>query len=331
MAEFDLIGRIRRVVGPPGPGTLIGIGDDTAVYEPPGQLELLTCDAFVEGVHFRRDFATFEEIGAKCMVANISDVAAMGGCPTRAVISICVPPDMTDDDVEALYRGVLSVCARHGAEVVGGDTVGSPDGLVLSVALTGAVSREHLVTRAGAVVGDAIVVTGELGGSEAGLRALVERLRDEGGVSDARRRHLNPTARVAEARALIEVATPHAMIDVSDGLSSDVWHIAEESEVGIRLEADRIPIASCAIDVAERLGVDPVELALASGEEFELVAALPRGEVEHAAEHVEAVTRTKVTRIGSVVSASAGCVLARDGTETQLERRGYEHLRGGDA
>ena len=138
MAEFDLINRIRSAVGPPGRGTLVGIGDDTAVYEPPGQLELLTCDAFVEGVHFRRDFATFEEIGAKCMVANISDVAAMGGFPARAVLSICVPPDMTDDDVEALYRGALSVCARNGAEVVGGDTVSSPAGLMISVALTGA-------------------------------------------------------------------------------------------------------------------------------------------------------------------------------------------------
>jgi len=331
MAEFDLIRRIRRAVGPPGRGTLIGIGDDTAVYEPPGQLELLTCDAFVEGVHFRRDFATFEEIGAKCMVANISDVAAMGGFPARAVLSICVPSDMTDDDVEALYRGALAVCARNGAEVVGGDTVGSPAGLVLSVALTGAVSRDHLVSRAGAVVGDAIIVTGELGGSEAGLRALAECLPDGEAVSAAVRRHLMPVARVAEAQALIEVATPHAMIDVSDGLSSDVWHIAEESGVGVRLEGDLIPIAPSAVEVAGLLGADPFELALASGEEFELIVAIPSHEVERAAEHVEAVTGTCVTRIGTVVSVAEGCVLERNGEGTPLERRGYEHLRGGSA
>ena len=331
MAEFDLIGRIRRVVGPPGPGTLIGIGDDTAVYEPPGQLELLTCDAFVEGVHFRRDFATFEEIGAKCMVANISDVAAMGGFPARAVLSICVPPDMTDDDVDALYRGALAVCARYGAEVVGGDTVSSLSGLALSIALTGSADRDHVVTRAGAVVGDAVVVTGEIGGSEAGLRALVERLPVEGGVPDAIRRHLKPSARVAEARALIEVATPHAMIDVSDGLSSDVWHIAEESRVGIRLEADRIPLAPCAIEVAGLLGVDPIELALASGEEFELVVTIPKAEVERASEHVEAVTGTKVTCIGEVVSVEEGCIIVRrDGVASRLERGGYEHLKGGE-
>ncbi len=332
MAEFDLIERIRKAVGPPGHGTLVGLGDDAAVYKPPGQLELLTCDAFVEDVHFRRDYATFEEIGAKCMVANVSDVAAMGGFPTRAVLSICVPPDMTDDDVYALYRGALDVCRRYGAEVVGGDTVSSPAGLVVSVALTGSVGREHVVTRAGAVVGDALVVTGELGGSEAGLRALAGCLPEDGGVPDAKRRHLAPVPRVAEAQALIEVATPHAMIDVSDGLSSDVWHIAEESNVGIVLEADRIPVAPCAFDVAERLGVDPLELALASGEEFELVAAIPSAEVARTTEHVEAVTGSRVTAIGAVVDADMGCRLLRAGcTDEPLLRTGFEHLGSSSA
>ncbi len=327
MAEFDLIERIRKAIGPPGHGTLVGLGDDAAVYKPPGQLELITCDAFVEGVHFRRDYVTFEEIGAKCMVANVSDVAAMGGFPARAVLSICVPPDMTDEDVDALYRGALDVCRRYGAEIVGGDTVSSPSGLVVSVALTGSVDRDHVVTRAGAVVGDAIVVTGALGGSEAGLRALTQGLPEEGGVRDAKRRHLTPVPRIAEAQALIEVATPHAMIDVSDGLSSDVWHIAEESSVGIALDADSIPLAPCAVDVAERLGIDPLELALASGEEFELVVAIPENEVERTAEHVEAVTGTGVTCIGGVVGAEMGCTLVRpDGVADLLVRGGYEHL-----
>jgi len=328
VAEFDLIGKLRSAIGPPGHGTLVGPGDDTAVYEPSGQLELLTCDVFVEGIHFRRDFATFEEIGAKCMVANISDVAAMGGFPSRAVLSVCVPPDMTDGDVESVYAGVLDVCAQYGVEVVGGDTVGSPAGLVVSIALTGAAARNHVVTRAGAVVGDAVVVTGSLGGSEAGLRALTEALPDEGGVLEAKRRHLLPAPRVAEAQALFEVATPHAMIDVSDGLSSDVWHIAEESGVGVVLEAESIPVAACAIEVAERLGVDPLELALASGEEFELLVALPEGEVARAAEHVKAVTGTALTRIGEVRESEEGCTLVRaGGSELPLARAGYEHLK----
>lgn len=329
MAEFDLIRKIRAAVGPPGPGTLVGLGDDAAVCEPKPELELITCDAFVEGVHFRRDFATFEQIGAKCMVGNVSDVAAMGGFPARAVVSLCVPDDMTDSDVVAFYEGALGVCRRYGAEIVGGDTVGSPGGLVVSVALTGWADRERLLTRAGAVVGDALVVTGELGGSEAGLRALLGGLSEGDGAAEAVRRHLEPVPRVAEAQALLEVATPHAMIDLSDGLSSDVWHVAEESRVGVVLERDQIPVAWSAREVAHTLGADPVELALASGEEFELVAALPEAEVERAREHVEAVTGTRVTRIGRVVGASNGCVLARPGgSSVPLEKRGYEHLSG---
>jgi thiamine-monophosphate kinase len=234
---------------------------------------------------------------------------------------------LSDSDVEALYRGALEVCDRYGAEIVGGDTVGSPQGLVVSIALTGAADRDHIVTRSGAVAGDAIVVTGELGGSEAGLRALIDGLPDEGAVGTAKRRHLWPEARVAEARALLEVATPHAMIDVSDGLSSDAWHIAEESEVGISLDAESIPLAPCAIEVAERLRVDPLELALTSGEEFELLATLPEGEVDRATEHVEAVTGTPVTRIGVVTSKSEGCLLVGSDGTTNLERTGYEHLK----
>ncbi len=219
------------------------------------------------------------------------------------------------------------MCRRYGAEIVGGDTVSSPSGLVVSIALTGSVDRDHVVTRAGAVVGDAIVVTGALGGSEAGLRALTQGLPEEGGVRDAKRRHLAPVPRIAEAQALIEVATPHAMIDVSDGLSSDIWHIAEESGVGIALDADSIPVAPCALDVAARLGIDPLELALASGEEFELVVAIPKNEVERTAEHVEAVTGTEVTCIGGVVSEGKGCTLVRrDGVADPLVRGGYEHL-----
>jgi thiamine-monophosphate kinase len=328
LAEFDLIRVLRHTIGPPGRGTLVGLGDDAAVYEPPGQLELLTCDAFVEGVHFRRDFANLYEIGAKCMVANVSDVAAMGGFPLRAVVSLCAPSDIEDADVVELYRGMLDVCRRYGAEVVGGDTVGSPSGLVVSIALTGAVNRDHVVTRSGAVIGDAVVVTGALGGSEAGLRAMVRGLEDEGRVPEARRRHNAPVPRVAEAQALIEVATPHAMIDISDGLSSDVWHIAEESGVGIRLEADSIPLAPCAVDVSERFGVDPLDLALASGEEFELVVTMPRSEVDLAVEHVAAVTGTSVTCIGEIAEPSRGCVIARrDGSEQPLERAGFEHLK----
>lgn len=327
MGELELIRRIRDVIGDPGPRTRVGIGDDAAVLEPPGGPLVFTCDAFVEGVHFRRDLARPFDIGAKCMVATLSDVAAMGGFPAQATVSLCVPGGVDQDDVVELYRGMLEIASRYGAEIVGGDVVTSVEGLVISVALLGVVSSERVITRRGAVLGDAVVVTGSLGGSAAGLVVLTGGLPDEPAFSEAKSRHLKPEARVAEAQAIMEVATPHAMIDVSDGLSTDVIHMSEESRVGMALVESDIPVAPSARTVAERLGRDPVELALSSGEEFELVVAMPASEVERASEHLSAVTGTSLTRVGEVVDAVAGCTLLRpDGTTEPLVRTGYEHL-----
>jgi len=329
-SEHEVIADIRRRVGPAGATTLVGVGDDAAVLEPATGLELLTCDAFVEGVHFRRDFATLREIGSKCMVANVSDIAAMGGFPTKAVVSLCVPSGVTREEIMDLYGGILEAGRLHGVEIVGGDVVGSREGIVVSVAVLGAVDRDRVVRRSGAVVGDAVLVTGELGASEAGLRALAAGLRDDPEVREAKRRHLAPVPRIREAQAFLEVATPRAMIDVSDGLASEVRHIAEESGVGVALFSERIPVASAAAVIAGRLGLDATDVALGSGEEFELVVSIPPSETRRTIEHVLAVTGTRVTQIGEVVERSRGCTLiAGDGTSRPLPRLGYEHLKGG--
>jgi thiamine-monophosphate kinase len=329
VGELDLIRQIRGRLGGPGRGTVVGLGDDAAVFEPPKGLELFTCDAFVEGVHFRRDFSSLQEIGAKCMVANVSDVAAMGGFPTRATVALCIPEAASDREVDELYDGMIEVAARYSFEIVGGDVVSSREGLVISIALLGAAEAGRIVTRSGAVVGDAVLATGSFGASEAGLASLLKGLPRSAAVDAARERHTSPRARLKEAQAIIEVATPHAMIDVSDGLSTDVWHVAEESGVGIRLERDAVPIAPAAQEIGHQIGRDPLELALASGEEFELVAAIPPSELSRTVDHVEAVAGTEVTRIGEVVEAERGCTLVMgDGTEMPLERRGYEHLSG---
>lgn len=329
MGELELIRRIREKLGGPGRGTIIGLGDDAAAFEPAVGIELFTCDAFVEGVHFRRDLASLREIGAKCMVANVSDIAAMGGFPARAAVSLCVPAGTADAAVEELYDGLTDVAGRYALEIVGGDLVSSRHGLIISIALIGSAERDRVVTRSGAVVGDAVVATGSFGGSAAGFAALLQKIAVDDAVEAARRRHLSPTPRLAEAQALLDVATPHAMIDVSDGLSSDVWHVAEESGVGITLHEERIPIAPSAIALAERLRRDPLELALGSGEEFELLVAIAASELIGTIDHVKAVTGTDVTSIGEVVDASSGCTLVgRDGSVGPLERSGYEHLSG---
>lgn len=327
IGEFELIGRIRKAVGSVGPATIVGIGDDAAVLESPDGLLLLTCDAFVEGVHFRRDFSSLWEIGAKCMIANVSDIAAMGGFPRKAVVSLCIPDALTADDISALYDGMLDACVRYDAEIVGGDVVSSNNGLVVSVALTGVVEKSRVVTRSGAVEGDQILVTGELGGAQAGLRALEEGLPDEGLVPNAKKRHRLPEARLAEAHALVDVATPMAMIDISDGLALDLRHIASESGVGVRVWQERIPVAAAAREIANRLGCDPLEFALYGGEEFELVVTIPASEVERTVEHVKAVTGTAVTPVGEVVSKAGGCtIIGPTGEASELKRRGYEHF-----
>ncbi|MBD3367116.1 MAG: thiamine-phosphate kinase [Candidatus Eisenbacteria bacterium] len=325
--ELDLIKAIRRRIGAPAPRTVIGPGDDAAVIEPGKGLLLLTSDIFVEDVHFRRCFATFEDIGAKCMTANLSDIAAMGGFPTKAVVSLCVPDDLPDNGIDRLYDGMLDVLSRHGGEVVGGDIVGTPGGLVVSIALIGAADQERIVPRSGAVVGDTIIVTGHFGGAEAGLRSLASDLDENADVAAVRSRHRRPVARVAEAQAIIDVATPHAMIDVSDGLSSDLLHIAAESGVGVEIEEDAVPVASETARVGEMLGVGRLELALGSGEEFELIVTIPGSELERTVEHVRAVTGTAVTPIGRVVPRAQGRrVVTGEGGERELTRTGYEHL-----
>jgi thiamine-monophosphate kinase len=330
LGELSLIEKLREMIGPPGPGTMLGLGDDAAVLEPPAGLSLLTCDAFVEGVHFRRQYASLRDIGWKCMVANLSDVAAMGGFPAQGVVSVCVGESTSEDDVVALYSGMLEAAKRYGAEIVGGDVVSSQSGLMVSIALLGTADPERVVTRRGAVPGDALVVTGELGGSQAGLEALEAGLPVEGAVLEAVRRHLTPVPRIAEAQALIDVATPHAMIDLSDGLSTDALHLAEESHAAILVRKEDVPVSSSATEVARRLGRDPAELALRSGEEFELLVALPASEVERSIEHVGAVTGTRLTLIGEVMEKRRGSVLASSGGEEPLRRTGYEHALGRD-
>ena len=325
--ERELIRRIRSAIGAPGHGTIVGIGDDAAVYEPPGEYELVTCDAFVEGVHFRRDFANYREIGAKCMVANVSDIAAMGGFPTRAVLTLAIPERMTTKDVEDLYLGFLDVCKHFSFEIVGGDTVSSRYELSISITLLGAVGRDRVVTRGGAVVGDAILVTGRLGGSEVGLQILSRGMPRNERANDAIRRHLRPTPRIAEAQAILDVATPHAMIDISDGLGSELWHIAAESKVGIRLMESAIPVDPAATEFAGTLSSTPEKLAIGSGEEFELIVCIPQSETARTIEHMAAVTGTEMVVVGEVVVASDGCTLALcDGGEVELPRAGYEHM-----
>lgn len=257
MNELELLARLLPTL--PGNETVVlGAGDDCAVLDAglPDRWLLFKTDAVVEGVHFLPD-TTPEKIGRKALARTLSDIAAMAGTPTAAVVTVGLPRGADAERVRGIYAG-LAECARtHGVAIVGGETTANPGGLLLSIALLGWVAKDRCLRRAGAQPGDALFVTGELGGSLAG-------------------RHLDFAPRLAEARWLAAHGDVHALIDLSDGLASDLRHLLAASGVGAELRAESIPISRAARE-AERTagrGKPPLLAALADGEDFELLLAV---------------------------------------------------------
>jgi len=254
MNEFELIHRLTRSL-PTNPSVVVGAGDDCAVLDVgmPDRLLLFKTDAVVEGVHFASETAP-EKIGHKALGRCLSDIAAMAGTPTAAVVTIGLPAKFSPDSVEAIYAGLNALARRHQVAVVGGETTTNPGGIFISIALLGWVPRGKGVLRSGAEVGDAIFVTGELGGSLAG-------------------KHLDFEPRLAEARWLAQEFSVHAMLDVSDGLAGDLRHILTASRVGAELLTTAIPISREARRAAKggSAAKPPMLAALTDGEDFELL------------------------------------------------------------
>jgi len=305
--EFDVIRAVRAAAPADGEGVIVGIGDDCAVLRGDDVEDLLvTTDLLLENRHFRAD-ASPRDVGWKALAVSISDVAAMGGRPCHAVLSVALRPQHAGAFVDEMTRGLLECAARFGVSLVGGDTNATDGPLVVCVTLTGRVARGRAVLRSGARPGDAVCVTGALGGSLRG-------------------RHLRPAPRVAQAAALVAGGDVHAMIDVSDGLASDLGHVLEASGVGAEVWADRVPVHDDAAAASTDDGRSPLEHALQDGEDFELCFVVPP---ERAATLVAAgLAGTPVAHVG-VVAASREYVL-RDcvgGAVRPMNRGGYDHFR----
>ena len=326
LGERGLIKRLRHRIPAPGPDVLLGIGDDAAAVAWGGDTLLLTTDTLLEGVHFRRSTATLREIGAKAIAVNVSDIAAMGGEPRYALLALALPPSLAVADVDELYAGLLETAQQHGVALVGGDTCAAPGGVVLSVTLVGRVAGAPL-RRSGARPGDAILVTGTLGASAAGLAVLE---RGPGSMPPAAaeavvRPHRVPTPRVAESRVIRASGWATAMIDLSDGLATDLGHIAAESRVGARVDVDALPVSEGARAAARALDADPLRWALSGGEDYELLFTAA---AEHAAElahTVAARTGTPVHRIGEVRPADEGVRFLRGGRPYAV-KPGFDHF-----
>ncbi len=327
--EFELIGRLLAALdaGASADDVVVGPGDDcAAVRIEEDRTALYTTDTLVAGVHFVPDQIAWRDLGWKAITVNLSDISAMGGRPLHALVTVGVPDDFASSDLEEAYRGISDACARYGAQVVGGDVVRSP-ALFITVAMTGEAVHEDaggpmLLLRSAARAGDVVAVTGDLGASAGGQRALAEGL--EGRAAESlKKRHARPRPRVAEGQRLAALGV-RAAIDVSDGTVADLRHLCEASGVAATVRADSLPVSD---DLRTLFPDDWRDLALSGGEDYELLfTALP----EVAAEASSALD-VPVTVIGNVEpldGATAADVRVIDGEGRTVEtgRGGWDHL-----
>lgn len=332
LGEFGLIDKITGDLKSTNDSTMRGVGDDCAVMRYSDTDVLVTTDLLLEGVHFDLTYVPLKHLGYKAAVVNISDVCAMNGIPRQLTVSLGISQRFAVEHIEQLYSGIKTACEAYGVDVVGGDTTASRQGLVISITCIGDAKSDEIVYRDGARDTDLICVTGDLGAAYMGLQ-LLEREKiasagkkdfqpDFGGKEYLIERQLKPEARLDIVKALREAGIkPTAMMDISDGLSSELLHICKASHTGCRVYEDRIPIDYQTAVMAEELNMNLVTAALNGGEDYELLFTVPL----HA--H-DAVARIKgVSIIGHVTKEDLGCALiTRDGAEITLKAQGFNPL-----
>lgn len=327
MNEDALVAAIAEIVAPTLRGSkgIAGIGDDAAVWQPSrSNRSVVTTDALVEGVHFRRDWMSMRQIGARAMEANLSDLAAMGARPVLATVAVGLPHDVSHEDVLELYRGIVASAMRARCAIAGGDTTGAP-ALTVCITAIGQVRRTDLKLRTGAKAGDAIVCTGRLGSSRAGLAHLRGDAALEGERRDwAVRAYVAPEARLAEGRWLGASANVHAMMDLSDGLSSDLARLCAASGLGALLED--LPICHAAVEAAAAGGMTAEAFALAGGEEYQLLAAVDGRAYRHLAARFRARFGRELYRLGTFRAGAGVALRGADGTESPVLRTGWDAL-----
>ena len=332
IGEFGLIDRISVILGEvANEDVLEGIGDDASVLRIDDErAEVVTTDGLIEGVHFDLSFMPPEHLGAKSLTVNISDVVAMNAEPRYATLLLGLPGHVSVEMVEALYRGAKKVCDAYGVTIIGGDTTGAHQ-LTIGVTLIGYAHPDRVVYRRGAQPGDLLCVTGDLGSAFAGLRVLLRQrmeLAEEGESFspdlDSYRyvinRNLTPTARLGFVRQLEKAGVlPHAMIDISDGLASEINHLAQRSGCGASVHEAKLPIHPQTSTVARELEESPTHFALNGGEDYELLFAI-------APEDAEKLDPGQVTIIGEFVEGEHVTLIREDGATERLAASGWDHF-----
>jgi len=332
LTELALIRALRGRFRP-GSGVRVGIGDDCAVLElPGGSLLLATTDLLIEDVHFRRRYAEPADIGWKALAVNVSDIASMGGRPRWALVALACPEGTTMDEVEAFYEGIHALGDEHEVALVGGDTSASPSGWAVNITLLGEATCPP-VLRSGARAGDVVAVTGDLGRSAAGLAVLERREAPAGVPADAlaalTAAHLRPRPRVKEGQWLAAAGGVTAMIDLSDGLATDLRHIADESRLAGRVDLGRLPIAEATRAVARATKHDAVAWATGGGEDYELLLTCDAAALDRLRDGLLRATGATLTAIGAVEAGGANVAfIGADGRAVDVGP-GFEHFTSG--
>ncbi|MBI4001681.1 MAG: thiamine-phosphate kinase [Nitrospira defluvii] len=332
-SEFGLIRLLQAQVTRLDRQVFKGIGDDTAILKTSAsEWTLITTDLLAEGIHFDPALSSFEDIGYRAAIANLSDIAAMGGTPRFMLVAIAIPPTCSTGQIQRLYRGMMQAARPYQVSLVGGDTSASQRGLFLSITLTGTVKPGQALLRSGAKVGDRLYVTGTLGDSHAGLELLMQL----GQVRHAsmkpmhsrflQARHHRPSARIAEGLWLVKHGLATAAIDVSDGLSGDLRHLCEESDVGADIVEASLPLSPACRAYATTHHLDARQLALQGGEDYELLFTVPLSQ-QPRFERLATTTTFRFTCIGAITPKRFGLRLR---TETGMTRAmpvtSYEHF-----
>ena len=330
LGEFGLIERLTADLVPVHESTIVGVGDDAAVLRPDSEHDLLvSTDLLVEGVHFDLAYVPLQHLGYKAAVVNFSDIVAMGGTPTQLTVGLAVSSRFPVEALDEVYAGIRRACTQYGVDLVGGDTTSSPSGLTLAVTVLGQVAKGGAVRRSGAQATDLIVVSGDLGGAYMGLQVL-EREKatflanpnlqpDLSEYQYPIERQLKPEARKDIVELLKELdVTPTSMMDVSDGLSSELLHLTKASGLGCVVFEDKLPIDPAVLRTCEEFGIHPVTAVMNGGEDYELVFTVSL------ADYDKIKGNPSMTPIGHMTASAGAYLVNQGGTHVPLSARGWK-------
>lgn len=331
LGEFGLIKHLFEKFSLKQNSTEIGVGDDAAVINPEGKKVVISTDVLAEGVHFNLGYVPLKHLGYKAVVVNLSDIAAMNAVPTQILVSVAVSNRFPVEALEEIYGGIALACEKYNVELIGGDTTSSTSGLVISITAIGLEDSEKMVKRNGAKPNDLLVVSGDLGGAYLGLQILEREhavylanpnMQPEmEGYEYILERQLKPEARTDVKKILADLdILPTSMIDVSDGLASEILHLSDQSKVGFRLYEEKIPLDTMTINTAEEFNLNPVMCALSGGEDYELLFTISPDDFEKIRNHVD------FTAIGHAVDLEQGNYMVLRGSNelSQITAQGWD-------